>query len=182
MKLIVGLGNPGEKYSRNRHNVGFMLVDFLVQKYPLKFEQNSKFKAALCEISTTEGKILFAKPETFMNRTGEAVKKLKNFYKVVPDSIVVAHDDLDIPFGKFKIQKRTGPKVHNGLSSIEQSLGTADFWRIRVGVDNRPAENRMPGEAYVLQDFNSEEQTELAAFFELIYIQAKLIKLFDNSV
>lgn len=120
MKLIIGLGNPGEKYKKNRHNAGYLFVDFL-------------------------GKGL--KTNVFMNDSGEFVKDKKDF--------IIAHDDLDIPLGKYKIQFGVGPKVHNGILSIENSLKTKDFWRIRIGIDNR--KNYVEGEKYVLEDFTEEE-------------------------
>ena len=92
-----------------------------------------------------------------MNQSGQAISKVLDFYKVGFDNLTVVHDDLDIRLGEFKIQKGKGPKVHNGVSSVEEAIGTSDFVRVRIGVDNRPLENRMPGKNYVLQDFSPEE-------------------------
>lgn len=142
MKLIIGLGNPGEKYKNNRHNAGQMVVEHLER------------------LGVPEG-IVAKKTETFMNDSGQAVSKLKNFYKVSLNDLYIVHDDLDLPLGQYKIQLGVGPKVHNGLISIEGILGDINFWRVRVGVDNRDPENRVPGEAYVLQDFTSEEMQTL---------------------
>ncbi len=117
-------------------------------------------------------KILIAKPQTFMNRSGEAVSKIVNFYHIPLENVYIAHDDLDIPLGSFKVQKGTGPKLHNGLASIEEKLGTVDFWRIRIGVDNREGNRSLSGEAYVLQDFTDEEmktvQTMLASLSSVV--------------
>lgn len=140
MKLLVGLGNPGEKYQNNRHNVGFMFADFMKDSEVVKRE-----------------KWIILKPQSYMNRSGEEVSRAAHFYKIDPENIFVAHDDLDIPLGKFKIQKGTGPKLHNGISSIEKLLGEKDFWRVRIGVENR-GENRVSGESYVLQNFTPEER------------------------
>jgi peptidyl-tRNA hydrolase, PTH1 family len=96
-----------------------------------------------------------------MNESGKAVKKLVDFYKVEMDDLYVIHDDLDIKLGEYKIQKGVGPKVHGGVNSIERELGKEDFWRARVGVDNRDLENRIPGEEYVLQNFTREERNIL---------------------
>ncbi len=158
MKIIVGLGNPGEKYAKNRHNVGFRVVDklFAVDSRQLAVRWESKFAALICKVGDT----LLVKPQTFMNRSGEAVSQIVNFYKVPADDLIVVHDDLDIRLGEYKIQNGVGPKVHNGLTSVEEHLGKKDFWRIRVGVDNRPMTNgewRMTGEDYVLSDFSSDE-------------------------
>ena len=152
MKLIVGLGNPGEVHANNRHNVGFMVVDRLAGEGA---DWASKFDSLIVK----SGEAVLAKPLTFMNRSGEAVAKLINFYKVDVADLVVVHDDLDIRLGEYKIQKGVGPKVHNGLTSVEEQLGTANFWRLRVGVDNRPVgEARIPGDEYVLTDFLPEEE------------------------
>ncbi len=143
MKLIIGLGNPGEKYAQNRHNVGYVVIDKLQIL-------NSKPK-----------NIIFAKTNVFMNESGKIVKKLLDKYKLNTDNLWIIHDDLDIRLGEYKIQKGKGPKVHKGLQSIEEELGTDDFWRVRVGVDNRDPENRIPGEEYVLQDFTTQETLKL---------------------
>lgn len=103
-----------------------------------------------------------------MNSSGEAVNKLANYYSLVPSALFVAHDDLDLPLGEYKIQKGVGPKLHNGINSIEQTLGSSDFWRIRIGVDNRDPNNRIPGEDYVLQDFSKEEMESLKIVFKKI--------------
>ncbi|MEK7525230.1 MAG: aminoacyl-tRNA hydrolase [Patescibacteria group bacterium] len=146
MKLIVGLGNPGDEHKENRHNVGFMVVDRLAEEA----EWESKFEALILKSRDC----LLVKPQMFMNRSGEVVAKLVNFYKVTTDDLMVIHDDLDIRLGEYKIQKGVGPKIHNGLTSVEEQLGTANFWRLRLGVDNRPAgQARTPGDEYVLSDF-----------------------------
>lgn len=142
MKLIVGLGNPGESYRGNRHNVGYMFIDeFAKSKLP-------------------QG-IITKKTGLFMNSSGEAVKKFIQESKIKPDELCIVHDDLDIPLGIYKIQLGKGPKLHYGIASIEGSLGTDDFWRVRIGVDNRDIESRIPGEEYVLQDFTPDESVIL---------------------
>lgn len=141
MKLIIGLGNPGEKYKNNRHNVGHMLIDSISNK-PIPNIQTFK-------------------TNTFMNNSGDFVKKQMDFYKVRPSDIYIVHDDLDIPLGQYKIQLGKGPELHYGIQSIESALGGKDFWRVRIGVDNRPTTpkaSRAKGEDYVLQDFTKEEQ------------------------
>lgn len=144
MKLIVGLGNPGEKYKNNRHNVGYMIVD------------------ALKKLRTKELKnLVLAKTNTFMNDSGSFVKKLTIHYPLSANQLFVLHDDLDLPLGTWKIQYAKGPKEHGGIDDIEQKLGSEDFWRVRVGVDNRNASNRVLGEEYVLQDFTDEERKVL---------------------
>jgi len=143
MKLLVGLGNPGAKYLNTRHNLGFMFLDYLQQQQKL------------------DKQIKTLKPETYMNRSGIAVAKELRFYKLQPTDLIVVHDDLDLRLGEYKIQFGKGPKLHNGVESVEKILGTKEFWRVRIGVDNRNAENRIPGESYVLQSFTPEELTLL---------------------
>lgn len=157
MKLIVGLGNPGEKYSKNRHNVGFMVVDKLAKKViSEKWEVKSKFDA---EIVQTKEYIL-AKPQTFMNDSGVAVAAIANFYKIDPEDIYIIHDDLDIALGSYKIAKGKGPKVHNGLSSVIEKIGTDQYTNVRVGVENREVRGNggIPGVVYSLQDFTDAER------------------------
>lgn len=154
MKLIVGLGNPEEKYLKTRHNAGFMVVERVAAELGIpSFKSNKK----LLSLITSNRSIILAKPTTFMNSSGRAVAKLVSHFKVDPDSLWVVHDDLDIPLGKYKIQKGVGPKIHKGIASIEESLGRDDFWRVRVGVDNRNPLTRIAGEQYVLQNFSQDE-------------------------
>ncbi|QQG47549.1 MAG: aminoacyl-tRNA hydrolase [Candidatus Woesebacteria bacterium] len=150
MKVIVGLGNPGEKYSKTRHNVGFMVLDALADGGKFGFQK--KFNCLILQ----SGDVILVKPQTFMNASGEAVSKLVDFYKVDLNDLWVIHDDLDLSLGETKIQKGVGPKLHNGIYSIEESLNSKEFWRVRVGVDNRD-NNRTLGEQYVLEEFKEDE-------------------------
>lgn len=171
MKLIVGLGNPGEKYQNNRHNVGFMVLDELVQRLKgkdesngLNFELKSKFDAEIIQSNN----YVLAKPITYMNDSGKAVAAISRFYKVKSEDIYIVHDDLDIPLGSYKIQHGKAPKVHNGLLSVEQSLGTNKYWNVRVGVENREVRGNkgVPGVVYSLQDFGPSEREILAQVIE----------------
>ena len=160
MKLVVGLGNPGEKYRNNRHNVGFMVVDVLAERKT--HEQWSAVKKLDCLLITIRKKLILAKSQTFMNSSGKSVRKLVNLFKIKTPELWVIHDDLDIKLGEYKIQKGKGPKDHKGLLSIYKTLGTKDFWHVRVGVENRTQglgvrDQRLSGEDYVLQDFGNEE-------------------------
>lgn len=150
MKLIVGLGNPGQKYKNNRHNVGFMVVDRLMEeKLP---------------------GIKLLKPDSFMNRSGVAVKREEPNLRF----LYVVHDDLDIELGKFKISFGKGPKVHNGLKSIYEQMGTKDFWHVRVGIDNRMKTGfRGTGEEYVLQNFRPEEREIIKNVIDKVVAEVK---------
>ncbi len=152
MRLIVGLGNPGKKYQNNRHNVGQMFIDYLATKF-----KNNKVK-----------ELKFFKTSVFMNESGKEVKKITMNHELSATNLYVAHDDLDIPIGKFKIVLGRGPQLHNGLESIETALGTNEFWRIRIGVENRTPENRPSGEEYVLSDFTKEEKEIISKTFSII--------------
>lgn len=186
MKLIVGLGNPGEKYKNNRHNVGAMFVDYLLhearsmkhktQESLSEWKLDKKLEAKIYKAKVNDKKIILTKPQTFMNLSGQAVIKLASCFMLhVSRDLYVAHDDLDITLGKFKIQTGVGPKLHNGLLSIEEKLGTKDFWRIRIGVDNRGPETKMSGEAYVLQDFTLEESGVVEKVFYEIFNRLSLL-------
>lgn len=169
MKLIVGLGNPGEKYKQNRHNVGWLLLDYLDKKMEGRgWKAEKMFEAEICEIEINGEKIILAKPQTFMNDSGKAVQKISKNNNLTSNDLVVVHDDLDIKLGEYKIQIGKGPKLHNGIESIENHMHTKEFTRVRIGVDNRSRENRIPGEAYVLQNFTSEELTVLNDVFKKI--------------
>lgn len=144
MKLIIGLGNPGQEYKNNRHNIGFQVLDQLTEKFKL----DKKFKA---EIFKGDNFIL-AKPQTFMNNSGLAVKALKTFYKIKPENIIVIHDDIDIQIGTIRISQGASSGGNNGVESIIKELGTKDFIRIRVGVANSLRE-KIPADKFVLQNF-----------------------------
>ena len=163
MKLVVGLGNPGEKYAGTRHNVGFVVVDRLVGEEEFKMEK--KFKSEIVRM----GEVLVAKPQSFMNKSGDVVSEVVRFYKVETDDLWVIHDDLDIRLGSYKVQKGVGPKVHNGVGNIEERLGENEFWRVRVGVDNRES-REVSGEEYVLGKFRSSERKVLGEVIERVTV------------
>src|SRR3989344_9569988 len=151
MKLIVGIGNPGEKYANTRHNVGYMVVDKIINTLTVSPHVEKKLDSLIFYHHTSQ--TVFARPQAFMNSSGVAVKKLLIHFKVKLADLWVIHDDLDLTLGAYKIQIGKGPRVHNGLLSIYEKLGTKNFWHIRIGVDNRISDNRTRGEDYVLQNF-----------------------------
>jgi len=151
--LIVGLGNPGPKYSKNRHNIGFMVIDELV----------SRFNAQKISLSSSEGELykfsnhFLLKPLTFMNLSGDSIVKVKNFYKI--DDVVVIHDDLDLPFGTLRFKRGGGHGGHNGLKSSDEKI-SRDYIRVRMGI-GKP-EHKKEVISYVLGDFNADEEKYLS--------------------
>ncbi len=185
MYLIVGLGNPGDKYENTRHNVGFLAADFLASKLSRSSNFESKFnslflrttyhsrstQSSICE--NTEKTLLILKPQTFMNLSGEAVSLAVRFYKIPTENIIVLHDDIDIPFAKIKVKQGGGSGGHNGLKSIDSLVGN-NYHRIRIGV-GRPENPRFDVADFVLSNFSKEEQKELDFVFEGVKDQLSII-------
>lgn len=140
MKLIIGLGNPGKKYEDTRHNTGFMVIDELVQSKGTKFKVESKFKAEILETEYNSEKIIFAKPQTYMNNSGMGISLLANFYKIKSEDIWIIHDDIDLLLGSIKIRFGGASAGHKGVDSIINSLGTDKFWRFRIGIASKRSE------------------------------------------
>jgi len=134
MKLLVGLGNPGSKYQKTRHNVGFRFLDQLAQNEGVQCSASPRFRAEVGTWHAPSGKVLLVKPQTFMNDSGTAVAPLARYYGVVPEDIWVVYDDLDLPSGKIRLKSGGGHGGHNGLRSLHQHLNSSDYRRIRVGV------------------------------------------------
>ena len=160
MKLIVGLGNPGKEYEKNRHNIGFLAVDYLIKEFNAS-KISSKFKGELFKTND----YLFLKPLTFMNLSGESVRLVKDFYKIDNENIIVIHDDIDLNLGALKFKRGGGSGGHNGLKSIDKHIGN-DYWRIRIGV-GRP-ERKEEVVKYVLSNFSEEELNCIEKNFENI--------------
>jgi PTH1 family peptidyl-tRNA hydrolase len=153
--LIVGLGNPGIKYRKTRHNFGFMVVDALAEdlKLPLK---KLKYKAMIGEGRLSDSKIILARPLTYMNNSGDSVWQLAKFFKVPNENIIVAHDDLDLPLGVLRLRPGGGASGQRGVASIIQKLGTQDFARVRLGISRPPGQ--MDPVDYVLEKFLPNEE------------------------
>ncbi len=157
--LIVGLGNPGREYRENRHNIGFMLIDRLSVRLDARMRRMQS-KALLGSVTYQGVKVILAKPQTFMNLSGQAVQGLVRFYKVPLENLIIAHDDLDLPFGTLRIRPGGGAGGQKGIKSTIQHLGTQDFPRLRLGIGRPPG--RMDAAAYVLQDFAKGDQQILS--------------------
>lgn len=151
--LIVGLGNPGRAYAFNRHNVGFMAVDKLALRAGIDMRR-VQGKAIVGSGRLADRPVILAKPQTFMNLSGEAVGALANYYRVPPPAMLVIYDELDIPFGVIRLREKGGAGGHNGMRSIIQRLGN-EFPRLRLGIGRPPG--RMDPAAFVLQDFGRDE-------------------------
>ncbi len=174
--LILGLGNPGDKYNKTRHNIGFEIVNEIKKELQEKLSQpevdfsfEKKMKSEVAIFKNGNKKIILAKPQTFMNLSGEAAKEIADFHKVETENILVIHDDLDLPLGKIRFSKDSGPAGHNGVKSIIQELGTQDFSRLRFGVSPDDSENeekirnQIPTEKFVLQKFGENEMETVEA-------------------
>jgi peptidyl-tRNA hydrolase, PTH1 family len=150
--LVVGLGNPGREYARNRHNVGFMVDDELVRRHGGSWR--SKFSGDFAEIRIGDGKIALLKPQTYMNDSGRSVGPARRFYKVEPGALAVVHDEVDLEAGRLQVRLGGGLAGHNGLRSIAQALGTREFLRLRVGVGRPERGDRRPLADFLLSDFD----------------------------
>lgn len=146
MKLVVGLGNPGKKYQSTRHNVGFWWLERLAHAANVRVKLEPKFHGRVGRISQPSGEIWLLMPNTYMNESGRAVVALARFYKISPEQILVAHDELDFPAGTVKLKKGGGTGGHNGLTDIAAHIGAKDFWRLRLGIGH-------PGDKSAVLDY-----------------------------
>ncbi len=158
MKLIIGLGNPGEQYANTRHNIGFMTMDALAKKYDLTFYLETRFKGMLSPINLNGKKALLLKPMTYMNLSGESVVKVMQYYKINPEDILVISDDLDSRFGRVRIREKGSAGGHNGHKNIASLLKTEEYKRIKIGIDRNSQYSVVD---WVLKKFTQEELIEL---------------------
>lgn len=164
MKLIVGLGNPGKEYEKTRHNIGFLFLD---QYLGEDTRWQKKMNAMYCEKIIANQKVIFLKPQTFMNLSGEAVRAFANYYKIPPEDILVISDDLDLSIGTYRLRSKGSSGGHNGLKNIEQQLNSDQYKRLRIGImSDCYHENTI---SYVLGKFSHEEQEQL----EKLFVQLK---------
>ena len=172
MWLLVGLGNPGDKYKNNRHNIGFMVVDAIADDYGFP-AWRSKFQSEMVEGRIGDEKVVLLKPQTYMNESGQGIGKAAKFYKIDPGRIIIFHDELDLEPGKMRVKTGGGVAGHNGLKSARAHLGTADFMRVRLGIGHPGDRNRVSG--YVLSDFAKVEQKWLEKLVPSVADRIKLL-------
>jgi peptidyl-tRNA hydrolase, PTH1 family len=171
MKLVVGLGNVGAQYANTRHNAGFMIVDRLAELLAASsWRTEAKFKGAVTEATSTDGRVILLKPSTLMNLSGEAVAAVARFYKIDPHDIWIIHDELDVPFGRLRLRRGGSAGGHNGLKSIIRAAGD-EFQRVRFGISQNDR-SIQPAESYVLSPFSTEERKHLSKF---IYESAEVV-------
>ncbi len=178
MVLLVGLGNPGDKYARQRHNVGFMAADAIARAHGFP-AWRSKFSALVSDGRLGDEKVLLLKPQTWMNRSGYAVAQAAQFFRLEPSEIVVCHDELDLAPGKVRIKTGGGVAGHNGLRSLAEQLGTPDFRRVRIGIGHPGHKEQVLG--HVLGDFAAGDSEWLAPLLDAIAIAAPLIAAGDDA-
>ena len=156
--LITGLGNPGRQYRFNRHNIGFAVLDSLTETLAASFSRMES-KALLAKANYKDRRLILAKPQTYMNLSGQAVSSLLRFYKIPLERLIVVYDEVDLDFGILRLRPSGGSAGHNGMKSIIEQLGTQDFPRLRIGIGRPPG--KMAAATYVLQDFSQAERVEL---------------------
>lgn len=171
MKLILGLGNPGQPYAKNRHNLGFMALDALASDLGVVFSDSKRTLSLKAGGQINGQKVMLAKPQTFMNESGRTAAKFSSYYKIIPEDIWVIYDDLDLPLGKIRIRNKGSAGGHQGISSISKHLKTERFNRLKIGLGSNREKN-LPAEVYVLQNFSALEKEKINAA-----IQAGLEKL-----
>ena len=154
MKLVVGLGNPGRKYSKTKHNIGFMCLDAYADKYSASFKKENKFRGESLKI----GDLVLLKPHTFMNLSGESIRLVMDYYNIEVDDILIIYDDLALPLGKLRLRQQGSPGGHNGVKSIISNIGTKEFQRLRIGIDSNPL---IETKDYVLGKFSKSELQEI---------------------
>ena len=170
--LVAGLGNPGREYGRNRHNVGWLVVDELARRHDGAWK--GKFNGKLAEIRIDGHKVALLKPETYMNDSGRSVQAAMKFFKLEPDAVLVVHDESDLPLGRLQARIGGGTAGHNGLRSVAAQLGTPDFLRLRVGVGRPERGDPRPLADYVLSDFEPHEDPD-----RLVADAADAVELLD---
>jgi len=186
MKLIIGLGNPEKKYDNTRHNIGFRVIDELVntkQFQNLALKDYKKFSGQYAK----NNEIILLKPMTYMNNSGQSVQAVISYFDIDLDNVLIIHDDMDLNFGQIKIQKNKSAAGHNGVDSIINSLNSNEFWRLRIGISNELKE-KMPGDKFVVSNFTAKEKNainkiiEPALDFIIEFINTKTNELTNKNI
>jgi len=172
MKLIVGLGNPGKKYRATKHNIGFICLDHYAKKWNLKFKKENKFDGEVIK----DQNLLFLKPKTFMNNSGQSIRKIMNFYNIGIEDILVIYDDLDLPMGKLRMREKGSSGGHNGVKSIISNIQTDEFKRVRIGIEKNPLYETKD---YVLSLFSKPEKEVINPVLDIV---SNIISDFGNDV
>ncbi len=172
MKMLVGLGNPGSKYEKTRHNTGFRFLDLFAESEGLSFRSAPRFRADMAKANINHEKVLLVKPQTFMNNSGEAVAPLAKYYDIEPDNIMVVYDDLDLPSGKIRIKHGGGHGGHNGLRSLNQHLPHTDYTRIKIGIGRPPSGDVTP---WVLGVADERDNVNEQRIFDALLPQVPLL-------
>ncbi len=175
--LVVGLGNPGDKYFLTRHNTGFLTLDYISQKCSVKVDR-LKYKSLCAEANICGKRVLLMKPQTFMNNSGEAVAAAASFYKIPPENIIVIFDDISLPVGRMRVRKCGSAGGHNGIKSIIEHLSSDAFPRIKIGVGEKPHPDFDLAD-WVLSDFSKEDREKLFSLFGVAY--DGLLKIIDGD-
>ena len=177
MNLITGLGNVGAKYTFTRHNVGFMVADYLAMQQNESFKENSKLKCLITKIRINKEDTILIKPTTYMNLSGEAIRAVIDYYKIELENTLVVYDDLSLDLGKIRFRGSGSDGGHNGIKSVIQHLGTNKFSRLKIGIGPQPG---IPSEAFVLQNFGQEQLDDLK---KVIQTSAEAIEFyFANGI
>ncbi|MCF6208494.1 MAG: aminoacyl-tRNA hydrolase [Ghiorsea sp.] len=172
MKMLVGLGNPGSKYEKTRHNIGFRFLDLLAKSEGLSFGSAPRFHAETATCTINGEKVLLVKPQTFMNNSGESVAPLAKYYDIEPSDITVVYDDLDLPSGKLRIKSGGGHGGHNGLRSLNQHLPNADYTRVKIGIGRPPSGDITP---WVLGGADEGDRADEQRLFDALLPQIPLL-------
>lgn len=181
IKLIVGLGNPGQKYDATRHNAGFWAVDAIAATLGGQWAEERKFKGSVARVMVDGVDLRLLRPDTFMNRSGQSAGPLAQFFKIAPEEILVIHDELDLPPGRMRLKCGGGHGGHNGLKDIQAALGSADFWRLRIGVGHPGHRDAVVG--YVLTNPPPDERRLIEdVVIEVRHLAPKLVHADDSAL
>ena len=163
MKLVVGLGNPGKEYEKTRHNIGFNVLNLYLKKHSINLDKD-KFNGKYAKTNINGEEVIFLEPQTYMNASGDCVRKVVDFYKIKHEDILIIQDDLDMEIGKIKLKEKSSSGGHNGIKDIELKLGTNDIKRLKIGISNN---KMMDTKDYVLGKFNKDDQEILEKSYEI---------------